>query len=266
MPSPFPGMDPYIEMGYWQTFHNLFIAAMTGVLVPEVRPGYSVEVGQDIYLVTDEGETLTREPDVAVLNDADDRHLTGRGGGDTAAAGVLTPVMATIPIPRERRHRFIEVRDIKSREVVTVIELLSPINRIDRGGRRKHIDKRRELLEADVNLVEVDLMRRGHSLPVKPRMPRCDYSVVVCRAASMPRAEVYAWTLRDPLPNVPVPLAGRDPDAVLKLQPAFNEAYDRIGFDYTLPYDEELHRPVGESDRGWLAETLSSLTRKKGAK
>lgn len=264
MPSPFPGMDPFIEMGHWQTFHNLFIAAMTGVLVPEVRPGYSVEVGQDIYLVTDEGDTLTREPDIAVLKDPDDRHLTRVRGRAPAAAGVLAPVVATIPIPRERRHRFIEVRDLKSRDVVTVIELLSPTNRIDRSGRRKYIDKRRELLESDLNLVEIDLMRRGHGLPLKPQMPRGDYSVVVCRAASMPRAEVYPWTLRDALPNVPVPLNGNDPDAVLKLQPAFNEAYDRIGFDYTLPYDEDLHPPVGESDRGWLAETLSSLTKKKG--
>lgn len=266
MPSPFSGMDPFIEMGHWQTFHNLFIAAMTSALVPQVRPGYSVEVGHDIYLVTDDGETLTREPDVAVLKD-DRKHGRRPSPGAAqgpAVAGLLTPVVATIPIPRERCHRFIEVRDIKSREVVTVIELLSPTNRVDRAGRQKYVDKRREILDADVNLVEIDLMRRGRPLPLRPQAPLGGYFVVVCRAADMPRAEVYAWTLRETLPSVPVPLAGKDRDALLKLQPAFDGVYDGIGFDYTLPYEEELRPPVKEADRGWLMETLSRVRAKRG--
>jgi hypothetical protein len=263
MPSPFPGMDPFIEMGHWQTFHNRFISAMADTLVPQVRPAYAVDIGQDIYLVIDDGETQVREPDIAVVGEPAGRE-SSRTGPTARAGGVATlePIALTIPIPRERRHRFIEVRDNKSRDVITIVELLSPANRIDRGGRRSYLAKRRDILESGINLIELDLMRRGHKLPMKPRMPIADYSAVVCRTEKMPRAAVYTWSLHDVLPDVPVPLADGDPDVSLKLQPAFNEVYDRVGFDYTLPYHHQLRPPIREADRGWLAEVLSAVKSK----
>jgi hypothetical protein len=88
-------------------------------------------------------------------------------------------------------------------------------------------------------------------------MPVADYSAVVCRSERLPRAEVYTWSLRDALPDIPVPLAAKDRDVALKLQHAFAETYDRTGFDYTLPYREDLRPPVDGADRAWLAETLA---------
>lgn len=49
----------------------------------------------------------------------------------------------------------------------------------------------------------------------------------VCRKEGLPQVEVYAWTLRRPLPAIPIPLADGDPDVPLDLQAAFTTAYDR---------------------------------------
>lgn len=257
MPSPFPGMDPFIEATHWESFHNRFIASMVDALVPQLRPSYSVEFGQDIYLIRDDGKRQVREPDVAVVKESQEgsRPPGSRAAGATAT---IEPVEARIPLTRERRHRFIEIRDIRSRDVVTVIELLSPTNKVDRQGRQKYVAKRQDLIEGGVNLVELDLMRNGHRLPILPRLPHGDYFAVVCRAAHAPDAAVYGWSLRDRMPAVPVPLDDDDGQALLNLQASFTEVYDRLGLDYTLAYDADLSPPVAEADHAWLAEIVSA--------
>jgi hypothetical protein len=255
-------MDPFIEAGDWQTFHSRFIAALGDLLVPQVRPSYVVGIAQDVYLVRDDGGVEKRQPDVAVL--AEHAGAGSPRGPAIAATAVhtLEPLALNIPLTHERTHRFIEVRNRKSNRLVTAVEVLSPTNKVDRRGRRKYVRKRQDLIESGVNLVELDLMRRGRRLPMHPRMPDGDYFAVLCRASDAPRAAVYRWSVRDPLPDVPVPLGEKDPDASVALQAAFVATYDRLGLDYQLPYDEPLRPPVTDADAGWLAEVLSTVRTK----
>ena len=44
MPSPFPGMDPFIESQKWSGFHTGCITTMQEKLIPRVRPKYIVDV------------------------------------------------------------------------------------------------------------------------------------------------------------------------------------------------------------------------------
>jgi Protein of unknown function (DUF4058) len=43
MPSPFPGMNPYLEHAdVWQDFHQSFIPLLRRLLAEQVRPKYLV--------------------------------------------------------------------------------------------------------------------------------------------------------------------------------------------------------------------------------
>ena len=50
MPSPFPGMDPYIENQKWEDFHSRFMTTFADQLMPIVRPRYIVDVEKRVYL------------------------------------------------------------------------------------------------------------------------------------------------------------------------------------------------------------------------
>ena len=259
MPSPFPGMDPFIERGYWQTFHNRLITAVGDHLVPQVRPKYAVDIAQDIYLVRDDATTETRAPDLTVIRD---RPGERRPAGRESEGGVLTEsrrIPGRIPIAHERQHWYLEVRDVNSREVLTAVEVLSPTNKIDRKGRKKYLRKRQDLIASGVNLVELDLLRAGRPLPVDASVPAGHYVAIVCRVAEAPNVDVYPWSLRERLPVIPIPLGGEDADAIIDLQRAFDEAYDRVGFAERIRYREPLEPPLQGADQEWLDGILKGV-------
>jgi uncharacterized protein DUF4058 len=258
MPAPFPGIDPFIEGQAWSDFHLTMISEVRAALIPLVRPRYIVRVEERVYLdeqAEDEIELI--EPDVFV---AEEREPTSdRGGAATGVAVAPEPVIVSLPMSAQRRQRFLALRDRESLRLVTVIEILSPTNERSGGdGRRQYLEKRKELLQSAVNLIELDLLRGGRRPPVVGRLPEGDYYATVARAPRRPRAEVYAWTIRQPLPSVPVPLSESDPDVVLDLQAIFTMAYDRAGYDYSLDYHRPVVPPLGEADAGWAQEILPS--------
>ena len=47
MPSPFPGMNPYLEYpDRWPTVHNRLIVALADLLTPQLLPKYYWETGR----------------------------------------------------------------------------------------------------------------------------------------------------------------------------------------------------------------------------
>ena len=124
---------------------------------------------------------------------------------------------------------------------------------------RQRLDnKRQQLLSSEANLVEIDLLRRGARLPVIGSLPPADYYAIVSREDRRPTAEIYAWTLRQRLPAIPIPLAGDDPDVLLDLQAIFNTRYDRAGYAYSLDYRLPIEPPLSETDAGWARELLEA--------
>lgn len=51
MPSPFPGMDPYLETGLWPDVHNALASKIRAFLAPQLRPKYAARL--EIYVVED---------------------------------------------------------------------------------------------------------------------------------------------------------------------------------------------------------------------
>ena len=76
----------------------------------------------------------------------------------------------------------------------------------------EYLDKRDQYIDLPVNLVELDLLVGGRRLPMKKPMPSGDYYALVARAQRRPDCDVYAWSIRQPLPTIPIPLKGLDFD------------------------------------------------------
>ncbi len=239
MPSPFPGMDPFIEGQLWQDFHNRFINDLADLLTPEVRPRYVVEIQQYVCLARDdEWPDRFVEPDLSLAESRSDAEGT---------TGVPAPDM---------QQKFLSIRDRRSRNVVTVIELLSPWNKSLTGGSDEYLAKRSDIFQTRSHLVELDLLRSGQRLATREPLAPADYYAFVCRRQRLPRAEVYAWSLRDRLPVIPVPLAPGDPDVPLDLQAALTKTYDRSGYDYSLDYHSPVEPPLDASAAEWVRSVL----------
>lgn len=259
MPSPFPGMDPYIEANRWEGFHAHFLVEMARRLVPRVRPRYVVETEERLY-VEQSGESVgTIRGDVGI----DQLRPWPPPDNDTVtsetAAPFLTPVVCLLPLDAELRETFLTVRDAATRQIVTVIEMLSAANkRSGSEGRALYLRKRRSILQSRVHLVELDLLRGGQRLPMRTPLPAGDYFAIVSRSPQRPAAEVFAWTLRQPLPSIPIPLADSDPDVRLDLQSVLDASFDGLGYDYALDYSQPVVPPLREPDLAWVRHVLSS--------
>lgn len=241
MPSPFPGMDPYLEdPTVWRDFHTDFLANVRAALNASLPVTYSAQIEEAVRLVQfDPPVERTVIPDVAIARDPSRATPAWDGGGGGAAGGrggvaVLEPVAVDLPDAVEVRDRWVEVRHLPDRELVTVIELLSPTNKSD--GRDDYLAKRLALLRQPVHVVEIDLLVGGKRLPMLSPLPAGDYFAIVSRTAGRPRAEVYAWDLARPLPTIRVPLRSPDPDQLLDLSAAFAETYRRAAYQRVLDY------------------------------
>src|SRR5207302_4006542 len=113
-------------------------------------------------------------------------------------------------------------------------------------GRVAYMAKRRDLLHHGVNLVEVDLLLSGHRLPMLAPLPDGDYYAFVTRWPGNDRCDVYGWSVRQPLPTIPVPLRPPDADVPLDLAAAFRAAYDLGRYSRLLRYDEPITLPLAE--------------------
>jgi len=259
MPSPFPGMDPFIEGQKWADFHHECIAVIRESLVRYVRPRYEVSVEERIYIEhgPHERADLIR-PDVTVSEQRASESASERPVTSGTAIAVA-PVVLHVPMPERVREAFLTIRERETMEVVTVIEVLSPGNkRAKSDGRREYLRKREEVLLSYTHLVELDMLRGGERLPTIEPLPRSDYYAFVCRRQRRSQAEVYAWSLRQALPPIPVPLAGDDPDVVLDLQSLFTTVYDRAGYDYVLDYRRALEPLLNDADTAWVQQLLAA--------
>ncbi len=246
MPSPFPGMNPFLEQDdAWHDFHERYIPRLAAALTAQVRPGYIVKIDEHVYVheMPDGPSRLAGRADVSVGGEGPVRL--------GPAVGVLeAPGRVRLPELDEERLAFVEVRDRRDRTLVAVIELLSPSNKRPGADREQYLGERSRLLAAPVHLVEIDLLRGGRSLPAHDR-PACDYSVLVSRADERPSAQFWPIALREPLPTVPVPLLGDD-SAALDLQAALHQVYDEAGYEDYI-YDGRPEPPLAPADAAWGA-------------
>ncbi|MCI0397524.1 MAG: DUF4058 family protein [Chloroflexi bacterium] len=261
MPSPFPGMDPYLEGYLWPDVHNALANKIRQQLAPRLRPRYVARL--EIYVVEDknpEAEIGIMYPDVEILTaqEHSGREATAVWTTPAEAAEALTPPPLTLPIlgPLPVHITAVEIRDAAQNELVTSIEILSPVNKRE-PGLDNYRQKRQRLREAAVHLLEINLLRRGTRPLLHPRLPESAYLVMLTRARAN-AVEVWPLGLRDPLPVVPVPLRAPDPDVPLELSPALAAVYEEAAYDLSIDYRQPPPPPpLTAEDQQWRQELLT---------
>jgi hypothetical protein len=259
-------MDPYLEHpGIWPGVHNRLIAALDVQLAPQLPSRYYLDVEQRVYIAEPLDDEAVSRPDAAVVEPsqrATGNGADGRDGAATAAAGAAAGaqvLIAEVPIPDRVRHTYLVVRDLDAGEVITAIEVLSPVNKRPGRGRREYEAKRLRTLGTLTHLVEIDLLRSWPPLPMRvkeaPAKP-IDYRVLVSRSNTRPWAELHAFTVREALPNFPLPLRQGDDEPTVDLQSALQAVYDRSGYGRRLDYRRNSVPPLRPEDAAWADDLL----------
>lgn len=255
-PSPFPGMDPYLEQ-HWRDVHASMIIYARDQLRELLPAGLKARVEERVFVDRGAAELQDRYPDVRVTEDP-----RSMGGAASTAAGTAVAEPLVIPVTGEPlTETFLEVRDAGSENrIVTVLEFLSPTNKRTGEGHDQYVGKQQELLAGRVSLVEIDLLRSGkHVLAVPlshiPAARRTPFMACVRRAWKPGIAEVYPVTLWEPLPTIKVPLRETDRDVPLNLQSLIERAYQNGGYEDT-DYRQEPDPPLSAADQAWADELL----------
>jgi hypothetical protein len=255
MPSPFPGMDPYLETPRrWPDFHNHLAAEICAAMNGIPGPNYVASLTSSIaYVAVEVTPRRSIQPDVAVLQ------TSSRPDEGAAGVAILAPAPVESAVPWEVPTKLyrVEILTTEQEQLVTVIEILTPANK--RPGHEDRVEdlrKRRDLLLSSAHLVEIDLLRGGQRPPLEEPVPAAPYYVVVSRAERRPRVEVWPIQLRDRLPIVPVPLREPDPAAPLDLAAAFASVYERGGFARKIDSREPPTPPLPAEEAAWVEALL----------
>lgn len=270
MPSPFPGMDPYIEeCGLWGDFHSSLIHEMKMALSRAAPTRYLVRAAERAYLVlvaTDEKASHPFEPDVSVSTKRSGKKAPKGGAAVAEPSASVEPVTLRAFIEEEHRENFIEIYEADpERRLVTSIEVLSPSNkRPGTTGWEQYLRKRQSHMLGDVHLVELDLLRGGTRMPMLDPWPASPYVLMVARARHPQSCKVWRGSFREPLPTILVPLAKPDPPVPLDLQPMIDRIYEVSRYDQSIDYTKPLTTPLAAEDAAWLQQRLKD--RKKSAK
>lgn len=264
MPSPFPGMDPYLENPtVWPDVHHELISEMRAALSPQLRPRYFVRVENRVY-ISDEQDPgrWAIVPDLHLVKytgPKPERSVLPTGVESVASEPVITVTMGQ----DEVREARLEIIDTEDRAVVTVIEVVSPSNKIDGSrGRDSYREKRIDVMNTPSHLVEIDLLRGGRSFLPRDICSEGDYFAHVSRAEMRPKGTVWPIRLNQRLPEIQIPLKPGDADAHLDLQQVLNAAYERAAYDLAIDYRREPDPPLPPDYAAWADNVLRNAGRR----
>jgi len=209
MPSPFSGMNPYLENpAHWPSIHHRLIVAIANNLAPKLNPNYFVAIEVRRY----ELETI--------------------------------------------KQGYLEVKDIGSGEVVTTLEILSPINKKSGEGRDKYEKKRLKVLGSFTNLVEIDLLRKGRPIVILNNGFKTDYRILVSRSKARPKADLYAFNIPDKIPTFPLPLRDGDREPIIDLKAILDRIYDEGFYSRIIDYHQKPIPSLSKTDAVWADNLL----------
>lgn len=255
MPSPFPGMDPYLEHpSAWPNVHHRLITAIADDLAPQLLPKYQILVEERIYQVEGQDSILVGAPDVTVQQGRVQQEP--ELGKLAIVLPSAKPLSVTLTIPETVRQGYLEIREIATGLVVTVIEVLSPVNKRSGKGRIDYENKRAMILGSSSNLVEIDLLRQWKPMPIQEITIPSLYRILVSPSEQRPKADLYAFQLPDPIPNFPLPLRQENTLPTINLRTFLDGIYDRSGYGFVIDYTQPPVPPLAETDAAWAKEWL----------
>lgn len=252
MNTPFPGMDPWLEHpALWPDVHNSLIAALRDVIAPLVAPRYFVALERRAYLLDGDDIVLVGRPDLSVAKEAPAPYVVA----ETVESAVLE---VDLPAADEVYENYLALYAVKERRLITLIELLSPVNKVNPNRRRQYEEKRRQVLATQTNLVEIDLLRAGAPMPVVGKSVQSDYRLLVSRGWQRPRGYLYPFALRHPIPDFPLPLQRGEEEPPIPLNATLHGLYSRAHYDLEIDYMLPPEPPLGEADAAWAQALLAA--------
>ena len=253
--SPFPGIDPYLEgQNLWHDFHPAFIAALRDALSDRLPDPYVARIDERLNLMEYTVESARAfRPDFAVVREGPGPARAERS--EPGGTATLEPTTIPLKFLEEHRETSLEIWHGPDRRLVTAIELLSPSNKSG-AGHRDYLAKRNALIRQEINLVELDFLVAGRRPPMEAPLPAGDYFAFVAPGDRRPDCDVYAWTVRDRIPVIPIPLLPPDPPINVDLGPIFAGVYARARYGRSIDYLAPLALPLLPEERGW-AEALA---------
>jgi len=279
MPSPFPGMDPWLENPkVWPDFHDRLAEQISSTLNRNLPSHYYAQLGvrEELGIV---GRTTIRQivPDVSIQSTQWTPKRDRQSDGGVAVADAPRDTVTSsweIDIVYDKQSiSFVEIRDSRSgHEVVTLIEILSPSNKGSGPDHEKYVKKRNEFLESKTSFIEIDLLRAGRrdffGPDVHQRLyqfdPPMDYLAFVQRSwrrAEGVRYQLFGSRIQDLLPVIAIPLRESEPESTLDLQYAFQETYDRGPYRRgAVDYNEPADPPLPEGVIEWAQKCLKNET------
>jgi hypothetical protein len=254
-------MDPWLELpALWPDVHNRLITAVADDLAARVAPRYYVGVEQHTYLSVLDAEPFRRRPDLAVIRTksrAPARQPAALPDETETGVGLLE-LDVEVPVRDRVDEWYLEVRIARTGKLVTTIEVLSPTNKAAGAGRRQYLRKRAKVLESKTSLVEIDLLRGGRPMPLSsPKAVDGDYRILISRGRTRPRAKLYVFDVRQPIPRIPIPLLPKDPEPELDLGAVLHALYERARFDLVLDYTKPPSPLLKEQDATWARAIIA---------
>ena len=263
--SPFPGMDPWMELR-WGDAHR--------TLAGEARNALNRSLPPDLYASTEDRIVLDPAagaagfPDTYIAEEYDDSAPSApevaeeQAGSDTAVLAV--PIRVKV-VMEPHTQRVVEIRDVDGDRLVTTIEWVSRTNKLDARASDVFRDKRARALNAGAHSVEIDLTRAGRHGPRRrlfapaalPDSLDSEYAAVVFRADRLLEADAYALPLRHRLPAIAIPLRSGEADLPLDLQSLVDETW-RTGRYWKTDYRRPLDPRLPPADAEWAAERVAA--------
>ncbi len=263
MAMPFPGMDPYLEHPtLWTGVHSRLINAISSQIAPALRPRYVVSIEERVVIDVPQQQRI---PDLWIQKTAS----AAPPSGTIPSVALEEPVVMELsddPI----REPYIEILDrYQDLQVITVLELLSPINKAPGPGRDQYFKKRSATLNSSTHLVEIDLLRRGErscefTEAQLSALGAFDYLITINRSqgyhyeASRTRYEFITRCLREPLPTFGLPLVPPDPDVALDLQAALDRVYEEGSYMLRIKYDQPCLPNLSSDDQRWVWDSWAA--------
>ena len=260
MKSPFPGMDPYLEL-WWRDVHHRLCTYACDALQSQLGRALRARIDERLVVEADEsGHSIY--PDLRIIESDRPRQTRVQPADGVAVA---EPYIVHIEI-EPARQAFINIIDVRSgNRLITSIEILSPSNKLSGDGRDQYVRKQRETREAGASLVEIDLVRTGK----RPTLAQLrvsahrdtTYQVCIFRAWRRDVCEVVPIPLTAKLPTVPIPLRQDDPEVSLDVQSLMDQVYRNGAYAVEIDYAKPCHPPLTTDEMNLAAPFLRDATR-----
>lgn len=247
-------MNPYLENPeLWPEVHSRLIVAIADELTEHLSEKYRVAIEKRTYFSSGDENLLVGIPDVSVV-----AKRTAESQPARTATLAPQPISVTVPMTEEVQERYLEIREVATGTVVTVIELLSPKNKRAGEGRQAYERKRNQVLASLSHLIEIDLLRGGQPPPIRGGVDS-DYRILISRSDRRPSALLYAFSLRQAIPQIAVPLMPGDGEPLLDVQVVLQRVYERGRYYLAIDYTQPPQPALSQEDVAWANERLREM-------